>query len=265
VRSTVDEQIDWLRRRRPAYLQLYPSVAAEIAARIGEQGAAFGIRKIFTFGETVSDDQRAIVRSALGANLIDTYSASEVGTIAVQCPASDTYHVMAEGNFLELLDEAGAPVEPGSPGRVVVTPIYNTAMPLVRYDIGDFAEAIEGPCPCGRTLPRLRRIMGRSRQMFRFADGSVRWPNVHTGDLTAIVPLREFQIVQHSATDIELRFERIAGHTEVVDLDALAGLARRDLHPSISIRVSELERIPRAPGGKFERYMSHVGAAAPVS
>lgn len=260
VRSTVDEQIDWLRRRRPAYLQLYPSVAAEIAARIGKDGAALGIRKIFTFGETVSDDQRAIVKSALGADLIDTYSASEVGTIAVQCPASDSYHVMAEGNFLELLDDAGAPVEPGSPGRVVVTPIYNTAMPLVRYDIGDFAEAIEGPCPCGRTLPRLRRIMGRSRQMFRFADGSVRWPNVHTGDLTAIVPLREFQFVQHSATDIEFCFERIAGHAGVVDFDALETLVRRDLHPGVSIRVSELETIPRAPGGKFERYLSHVGA-----
>jgi phenylacetate-CoA ligase len=172
---------------------------------------------------------------------------------------------MAEGNFLELLDDAGAPVEPGSPGRVVVTPIYNTAMPLVRYDIGDFAEAIDEPCPCGRTLPRLRRIMGRSRQMFRFSDGSVRWPNVHTGDLTAIVPLREFQFVQHSATDIELRFERIAGREDAVDRDALAELVRRDLHPSVGIRVTEMSTIPRAPGGKFERYLSHVGAGQKAS
>ena len=96
--------------------------------------------------------------------------------------------------------------------------------------------------------------------MFRFADGSVRWPNVHTGDLTAIVPLREFQFVQHSATDIEFCFERIAGHAGVVDFDALETLVRRDLHPGVSIRVSELETIPRAPGGKFERYLSHVGA-----
>ena len=264
VRASVEEQIDWLRRRRPAYLQLYPSVAAEIAAQIGEVGATLGIRKIFTFGETVSDDQRAIVGSSLRADLIDTYSASEVGTIAVQCPASDTYHVMAEGNFLELLDDAGAPVESGRPGRVVVTPIYNTALPLVRYDIGDFAEAIDGPCPCGRTLPRLRRVMGRTRQMFRFADGSVRWPNIHTGDLTAIVPLREFQFVQHAPTDIELRFERIAGRDDAVDIDALETLVRRDLHPGVSIRVTEMDKIPRAPGGKFERYLSHVGAGQPA-
>lgn len=259
VRTTVDQQIDWLYRRRPAYLQLYPSIAAEIAAQIGRDGQAIGLRKVFTFGETVSPEQRSIVKAAFGADLIDTYSASEVGTIAVQCPATESYHIMAEGNFVEVLDEAGAPAAPGAPGRVVVTPIYNTAMPLVRYDIGDYAETLDEPCRCGRSLPRLRRIMGRSRHVFRFADGSVRWPNIHTGDLMAIVPLREFQVVQHSPSDIELRFERIAGREEAVDHDALAALAKRDLHSSVSIRVTEMPTIPRTPGGKFERYLSHVG------
>ena len=61
-------------------------------------------------------------------------------------------------------------------GRVIVTRLYNYAMPFIRYELGDFAVAGTGPCACGRTLPVIARIKGRARNAFVFRDGSRMWP-----------------------------------------------------------------------------------------
>ena len=81
-------------------------------------------------------------------------------------------------------------------------------MPLIRYDVGDYAEVGE-PCPCGRGLPVLRRILGRRRNMLVMPSGEQRWPfltsseNIRT--LVATAPIRQYQFVQKSAELIELR------------------------------------------------------------
>jgi phenylacetate-coenzyme A ligase PaaK-like adenylate-forming protein len=92
--------------------------------------------------------------------LTDLYAADEAGCIALQCPDHEHYHVQSESVLVEVLDVEGRACAPGAVGRVVVTTLQNFAMPLVRYDIGDVAEAGD-PCPCGRGLPVLRRIARR--------------------------------------------------------------------------------------------------------
>ena len=92
------------------------------------------------------------------------YSSQEVGYIALECPTGESYHVQAENVLVEVLDDQDRPCSPGDVGRVVVTALHNFATPLLRYDIGDYAE-VGAPCPCGRGLPALRRIMGRQRNM----------------------------------------------------------------------------------------------------
>ena len=127
-----------------------------------------GLREVRTLGEASTPDLRALCREAWGVPLVDVYSAEEVGYIALQCPEHEHYHVQAESVLVEILDERGAPAPPGETGRVVVTDLHNFAMPLVRYEIGDYAEVGE-PCACGRGLPVLRRIVGRVRNMLRDA------------------------------------------------------------------------------------------------
>src|SRR6185295_14515719 len=97
-----------------------------------------------------------------GVGVVDVYSSEECGQIALQCPEHEQYHVQSESVLVEVLDDEGRPCAPGTIGRVVLTTLQNFAMPLIRYDIGDFAEP--GPaCPCGRALPVLTRIVGRVR------------------------------------------------------------------------------------------------------
>src|SRR5690606_29109428 len=118
------------------------------------------LKSVLTQSELASRHLRERLRAIWGASLTDTYSASEVGVMALQCPHSGQYHVQSEVALVEVIDAAGRPCAPGEMGRVVVTPLHNFAQPLFRYDIGDLAEVGEA-CACGRGLPTLARIIGR--------------------------------------------------------------------------------------------------------
>ena len=61
------------------------------------------------------------------------------GIIALQCPSGGLYHLQSESVHVEILDEAGRPCAPGEIGRVIVSPLHNFAMPLLRYESGDYA------------------------------------------------------------------------------------------------------------------------------
>jgi len=112
----------------------------------------------------------------------------------------------AEHVFLEIVDEAGREVAPGEMGRVLVTTLENYLMPLVRYQIGDYAIAAEGSCSCGRTLPLIGRILGRQMNLLRRADGGLisGWPLVNV--LRAAQALSVFQIVQKSFDQVSVRY-----------------------------------------------------------
>ncbi|MEC5291115.1 hypothetical protein VSX64_11195 [Aurantimonas sp. C2-6-R+9] len=255
VATPISEQIDWLRRRRPAYLSAYPSIAAEIAATLGDAGPSLGIETVLTYGEALSRDQRATIEAGFAAKVVDAYSAQEIGFIAIECPASGDYHIPSETLLVEIVDDRGRPLPAGEMGDVLVTPIYNTVMPLIRYRIGDHGRMAKGRCACGRTLPRLSAIGGRSRDLFRFSDGSTRFANLHTGTLRACVPYRQFQLVQHSPTRVELIFIPADAGAEV-DTAGLQELARRDLFPDVTIFATPVADIPRTAGHKFQRTVS---------
>ena len=125
---------------------------------------------LITSGETVDPSTREDVDRVFGCKIIDRYATTEMGNVAFQCPVGGDYHVCSETILLELLNSDGSDAAEGSRGRVVLTSFYNFAMPIVRYDIGDFAIAAHGSCTCGRTLPRLASILGRQRNVFTFAD-----------------------------------------------------------------------------------------------
>ena len=123
-----------------------------------------------TFGEILEPVCRATCQQVFGVKVVDMYSSQEVGYIALQCPEHEHYHVQAENLLVEVLAEDGRGCGPGEVGRVVVTTLHNFAMPLLRYDIGDYAE-VGASCPCGRGLGVLTRILGRQRNLLVLPDG----------------------------------------------------------------------------------------------
>ena len=251
------EHLDWLQRHQPGYLLTYPSLAAELARHSLAGGTRLpGLREVRTIGETLDDDTRTLCREAWGVPVADVYSAEEVGYIALQCPEHEHYHVQAESVLVEVLDERGAPCEPGQTGRVVVTDLHNFAMPLVRYDIGDFAEAGE-PCSCGRGLPVLKRIAGRVRNMLVTPQGGRFWPSSGLRKQTDVPKLRQYQFVQTAPDLLEARMV-VSQPLSAKEEDYLAGRIRSRLPEGIRVAVRYVEAIPRSAGGKYEEFICEV-------
>src|SRR5438105_5774293 len=256
----VERQLAWLLRQQPQYLLTYPSnVAALARLSLARKVALPGLREVRTFGEMLEADVRRLCREAWGVPLVDMYSANELGYIALQCPESEAYHVQAESVLVEILDERGRPCAPGEIGRVVLTDLHNFATPLVRYEIGDYAE-LGAACACGRGLPRLERIAGRVRNMLVTADGKRFWPRLSSRKFRDVAPVLQHQAVQKERDLIELRLVT-AAPLDASQEQRLRTLVLDGMPKGMRLELRYCAEIARAPGGKFEDFICEVAQA----
>lgn len=256
LRTDLDEQLDWLQAQAPQYLITNASNLLWLAQRSAERGIRLpGLLQARSYGGALPEGTRAAVRAAWAVELVDVYTAEEVGYIALQCPQHHHYHMQSEGLIVEILDDAGQACVPGQIGRVVVTTLHNYAMPLIRYELGDYAEA-GAPCACGRGLPVIRRIMGHERNILRLPDGRRHWPSFPTDKWARAVPvIRQLQLVQKSRDHIQARIvaPRDLEHDESVKL--IESLRDCLGHP-FQMTVERVEAIARAGNYKFEDFIS---------
>jgi phenylacetate-CoA ligase len=253
IASTTAQQVDWLLREDPAYLLTYPSALDAILRDLAGRGARLpSLREVRTISEALPAETRARCRDQLGVLVVDTYSAQEVGYIALQCPEGDGYHVMAERLLVEVLDDDGAPCRPGAIGRVVVSDLHNFATPILRYQLGDLAE-VGAPCRCGRGLPVLNRIVGRRRNMLTYPDGRTAWP-LFAIPCRQAARYRELQLVQETVDTLRARVVPDGP----LDRAALIAALRRCLDHPFEVEVEEVEALSRSPAGKLEEFVSRV-------
>ncbi len=254
IRRPIAEQAAWMLREDPEYLLSFSANLSLLAQHFRDaKSRPKRLRKLRGFAEIVSADMRDLCRDVFGVEIIDSYSSEEVGYIALQCPAHlSALHVMAEGVFLEVLNPAGQPCAPGEIGRVVVTPLHNFAMPMLRYEIGDLAEC-GGPCACGRGLPVLNRIIGRSRAAVIMPDGTARAAFFGSKSFYKIPAIRQYQAAQTARDTIEIRLV-VRQELTADEAAFITQVVRDDLDPSFQIRIVYTDDIPRMPSGKFEEF-----------
>ena len=257
VHNPVQEQVSWLSSLNADYLQTYPSNLKQLIEFYTSNNlTAPQFRAVRTISECLDPALRDACRTVFNAPIQDLYSTTEVGYIAIQCPQFDHYHVQSEMHLVEVLDEQGSVCAPGEIGRVVVTPLHNFAMPLIRYDIGDYAEVGE-PCPCGRGLPVLKRILGRSRNLLTYPDGRTDWPVFNDTSFRKVAPVSQFQIIQHTLDELELKL--VVEHPLSPDQEqALVSILLSRLGYPFNCRITYLDAIPRSSSGKYEDFLSLV-------
>jgi phenylacetate-CoA ligase len=256
IRADVASQLDWLVTEAPQYLLTHPSNLRSLLRLAVARGVRLpGLLQVRTFGEMLPAETVARCREVWGVGIADIYSAEEIGVIAFQCERG-RYHVQSENLLLEILDECDAPLPAGHVGRVVITTLHNLAMPLIRYELGDYAAFGEA-CPCGRGLPVLERIVGRRRNMLRLPDGTEHWPSFPEERWAGIAPIRQLQAVQTAIDQVRLR---------VVASRSLTSAETRQLQETFAgmlgfphtIVVDEVAEIPRQANAKFEDFVSQL-------
>ncbi len=261
VTKPVSEQLAWLEGQNPNYLLTFPSNLAALLRHSQEKGVTLpDLREVITLSEVLDPDVRDACKRIWGVPVTDSYSAQEFGLIALQCPDHLHYHVQSELAMIEVLGPGDEPCGPGETGRMVITSLVNFATPLIRYEIGDYAEAGE-PCSCGRGLPVLNRILGRVRNMATLPSGDQFWPRFYSDDLAAIAPVRQAQLVQRSVHEIEVRL--VVGRDLTGDEEErLQNVILEYLGHPFTLRFTYVDEIPRSASGKFEDFLSLVGQPA---
>ena len=234
-----------LRRWRARVLFGYAECLTEFARELRDSGESVpSLRSVVSSAEALSPQNRRLIEHVTGCPVFDRYGARETGLIASECEAREGLHVAAEDVYVEIAD----PDEQGV-GRVLVTKLNSYGMPFIRYDIGDFGAWLEGPCACGRALPRLRLAGCRTTDFLLSADGRM----VSGAALTLVTrdlpDLGTVQLYQSAVGRVEVRIE---GSRRLSP--RLADEVRRRLQTylgPVAVEFAFPERIERTASGKY--------------
>jgi phenylacetate-CoA ligase len=251
-----EEQVDALLAMQPEFLYTMPSNLDGLLQVFERRGVRIGsLRCIFSGGEVLDDSIRERARHLLGVEIRDNYGSTE-GFIAWQCPAR-SYHINAEHVAVEIVDETGSAVAPGQLGRILITTLENRLMPLIRYEIGDYAIASNDLCSCGRTLPLLGKVIGRAINLFRMPDGRLKSPWPLVGPIKSRAEIRQFQIVQETHHHYVLRYVSDRELAPAAQQEICSAFGRI-LEIDATVSFERTDAIARTAGGKFMTALSRV-------
>jgi phenylacetate-CoA ligase len=259
----MDEFLDSLRRVRPRMVFGYASAVALLAGHALQRGVRLddlGVRVAFVTGETLYPQQRQVIEQGFGAPVANGYGSRDAGFIAHQC-RSGSLHVSAEHILVELVDANGAPVPPGETGEVVVTHLGTAEFPFIRYRTGDMAVQSREPCACGRGLPVLATVHGRSTDFIRTRSGNVMHALALIYEVRDDPAVRAFKFIQAEDLSIELQIVPSADFTGELQQRIAAKLARR-LGADTPLTISQVEQIAPEKSGKYRYVVSRASSGS---
>lgn len=260
--ENLDRFVARIRSYRPRMLFGYPSSLALIARHAQKRGvdlASLGIRVAFVTSERLYDEQRADIEAVMGCPVANGYGGRDAGFIAHECPEG-SLHITAEDIIVEIVDEQGAPLPTGQSGEIVVTHLHTRDYPFLRYRTGDVGALSSTPCACGRGLPVLERIEGRTTDFVVAQDGTI----LH--GLSLIYVLRdidgvgEFRIEQETVDRVTVKLVENEPLAETVDA-TIVNEFRKRLGATVDVVIARVDAIPREGSGKHRYVVSQVKGA----
>lgn len=257
------EYYDALKQFRPTYFYGYVSVLLEFADYLDSRGLSidWSLTSVITTAEVLGDDTRTRLENVFGCPVFNEYGCGEVGSIAHECE-SGSMHVMDENLIVEFVSNPESP----QMTELVVTDLYNFAMPLIRYRIGDFATRESQDCPCGRKLTRIKGIHGRAYDILVDKKGRKHHPElimyVFEDMKRRNSSVRQFQVIQKSAGTllVYLVVDNENSPDRSVE-EELAKSIENAIGTQIDIKFEYKHRIPREPSGKLRLVKSEISPA----
>jgi phenylacetate-CoA ligase len=257
--ARMTEYIDALHAFRPRSVFGYASSVALLAAHARDTRRRLdlpGLKLVCTTGEPLYPHQRRLIEETFRARVANEYGARDAGFLAHESPAGQML-AMSETSILEVLDAAGRPVPPGTPGEAVITGLHSDAQPFVRYRTGDVVTLSGDACAQGRGLHVIEDVAGRTTDFVVRADGTVMHALAVIYVLRAVEGVAEFKLVQHAPEDVEVFVVLDARWTDASRRRVVEGLRAR-LGEGLRVALREVDRIPAEASGKFRYVVSRV-------
>jgi phenylacetate-CoA ligase len=239
--GNTDRQIMVLKDFGVSAICCTPSYFLHLVDRAGEIGVDLRQLplRVGVFGaEPWTEGMRSYIERAAGIKAYDIYGLSEITGpgVAAECPCQDGLHIFEDHFYPEIIDpQTEQPLPDGQEGELVLTTLSKEAMPMIRYRTRDITALLSEPCPCGRTIRRMRRISRRSDDMF-----IVRGVNVFPSQIESAL-----LAVEGTLPHYRIELTRVHGLDQVeVQVEVTPGI--------LSDRVSALEELQQKLARKID-------------
>jgi len=258
-RASMDEYIGAIEVFRPKCIYGYASSVALLAAHAKGRNHRLelpNLKVVCTTGEPLYPEQRNLISEVFGAPVANEYGSRDIGFTAHETPQGQML-LMSESILVEVLDQAGFPVAPGTVGEAVMTGLCSDAQPFIRYRTGDMVRFTDELCGTGQGLHVIGEVAGRTTDFIVRADGAIMHALAVIYVLRAVDGIAEFKLIQHKVD----RFEVMVVPNSLWDIKAEAeirsGLKAR-LGSEAHIELRLLDSIAPDASGKHRYVVSCV-------
>jgi len=271
VTTPLAEVVSALNAYQPEVLSTYPSFLRRLAEEQLAGHLHIAPHLLRSVAETLTPDVRELARTTWNAPLINVYAATEIGLLGQECEQVAGMHLAEDLFVMEVVDQANQPVRAGVQGaKVLVTPLINYVLPVIRYELSDLVTMAHGPCRCGSPLARIADIQGRREETLQVSTAGGRCIDVHAGRLRSpllrIAGIRQYQFAQLSdgiRVHIVLADGCDAAEIGAATVDAV----RTALTPlgasTTRVEVEIVDRIERTGSAAKEKLVSSVSGPSP--
>ena len=248
----------------PTFLSGYTSPIYIFAKFVNQKGANlnFNLAGISTTAEPIFDFQRDTIKKAFSCEVFDQYGCGEVNSMGFECEEHGGLHIPMERVHIEFLDmEDNTPVANGEMGRIVVTCLENYGMPIIRYDTEDLGVKKTDFCSCGRNLPLMDSIVGRTIDTIRLPNGNALWGGFFVYALMDMGWMKQYRIIQFQVVQKKKDHIILRIHSEKKPsqraCQSFVGLMERHLE-DVLFEIEVVNQIPVSASGKRRYIISEI-------
>lgn len=251
-----EENFRLLQKHRPSMLRGYPS-SIFLLSRMNEvAGRPLKFKAVVCVSELLSDDTRKAIGDSFSCPVYTQYGSMESSSVARECVEERRLHVESHSCIVEITDPEGNPKKSGE-GEMILTPLFNRAMPILRFRVGDRA-AWGGECGCGRPTPTIKNLSGRVDDYILLPSGRLRPGKNFYLELSLLSHFYEYQIVQEAPDLIVFRYVPIRdlpGDAERAIRDHILGQC---LGERMRVEFERVGKVKRGATGKLRVVSSKV-------
>jgi phenylacetate-CoA ligase len=241
--------LKWCNMLRPKLLRGYVTAITDLANFLAEREISLPyLQGVILCAETVDEATQKYIERVFRVPSYNTYGSRELSLIAMECPSKNGLHEISENNYVEFehIDLEGY----DNAGNLIITNLNNYGMPFIRYRIGDIGVPNSlHTCDCGRGLPLIDKIIGRTTEVFLFHDGT-RIAGEMFIHLMKDFPIREYQFVQVSDAIIVLYLKKSDCVSEQVR-KSIEETYKKYLPDNVILQFEEVDKFDKTPTGKF--------------
>jgi len=249
--DTMEEWIQEIRKFKAKHMYSYASSAYLLAKYVEKnQIKDISFDAVYTTAEVLQPKFRETIERVFSTEVFNIYGGCDGAGFAFECHEHSGLHIVAENCIMEISkDDKSQSHENEDTGELIVTDLFNYAMPFIRYQVGDVGTLDPTPCKCGRGLPLLKNICGRSPDYIVTGEGKRFHEEFFSYLFSPLKWVSQYYVVQNTKSSVHI-YLKSDENPSAEDLNKVKSFLEKSL-VGLKIQLDLTDDIPMRSSGKF--------------